>query len=70
MVTGAVAQEKLIASNPVTFVKTAYMTVKQDIGSIRSISLIKPELQMMDLTFGYSFNNSKRSATLTDVGSR
>jgi outer membrane receptor for ferrienterochelin and colicin len=58
-----------VTLNAQNLINTAYMTVNQDIGSLRSSSLYRPELQMMNLTFSYNFNNFKRSATQTvDIG--
>jgi outer membrane receptor protein involved in Fe transport len=58
-----------VTLNAQNLLNTAYMTVNQNMGSLRSTSMFKPELQMINLTFSYNFNNFKRAASQSvDIG--
>ena len=55
--------------NAQNLLSTANMKVNQDVGSLRSYSIMRPELQMVNLVLSYNFNNFKRSATQgVDIG--
>jgi outer membrane receptor protein involved in Fe transport len=55
--------------NAQNLLSTANMKINQEIGSLRSYSTTRPELQMINLLLSYNFNNFKRTATQgVDIG--
>jgi outer membrane receptor protein involved in Fe transport len=55
--------------NAQNLLSTANMKVNQEVGSLRSYSLMRPELQMINFVLSYNFNNFKRSASQgVDIG--
>jgi outer membrane receptor protein involved in Fe transport len=55
--------------NAQNLLSTANMKVNQELGSLRSYSIMRPELQMVNFVMSYNFNNFKRSATQgADIG--
>jgi outer membrane receptor protein involved in Fe transport len=55
--------------NAQNLLSTANMKVNQEVGSLRSYSIMRPELQIVNLVLSYNVNNFKRAATQgVDIG--
>ena len=55
--------------NAQNLLSTANMKVNQEVGALRSYSIMRPELQMVNFVLSYNFNNFKRVASQgVDIG--